>query len=125
MKRFTKASAALLSIVMINTIGSEDAGAFDAGAYDCYSECGQACQKTVSELDWFSCYHRCKELPDECPKRIKPQGRVKKGTPGSATTLTICEAAQKAWARNSPAAPGLQAKCDAAGAAGGTGTTDK
>ena len=33
MKQLT-ISAALLSIVLINTIGSEDAGAFDAGLYD-------------------------------------------------------------------------------------------
>ena len=115
MKRFTKASAALLSIVMINTIGSEDAGAFDAGAYDCYSECGQACQKTVSELDWFSCYHKCKHLPNECPTRVKPQGRVKGDSPAPKSTLTICEKAKQARARNSPAAPGLEAKCAAAG----------
>ena len=43
---------------------------------------------------------------------IKPQGRVKTGT--SFPKLSICEAAEKARARNSPAAPGLEAKCAAA-----------
>lgn len=43
---------------------------------------------------------------------IKAQGRVKTGT--SFPKLSICEAAQKARARNSPAAPGLEAKCAAA-----------
>lgn len=47
---------------------------------------------------------------------VKPQGRVK-SPPG--TTLkpppSICEAARQARARNSPAAPGLEAKCAAEG----------
>jgi len=44
---------------------------------------------------------------------IKAGGRVKTGTPGPA--LSVCESAWKARARNSPAAPGLEAKCAAAG----------
>jgi hypothetical protein len=43
------------------------------------------------------------------PPPIEAQGRVKTGTPGP--TLSICEAAGKAKARNSPAAVGLIAKC--------------
>ena len=45
-------------------------------------------------------------------RKPQPQGRVKTGT--SFPKLSICEAAQKAHARNSPAAPGLEAKCAAA-----------
>lgn len=44
---------------------------------------------------------------------IKAQKRLKTGRPKS--KLTICEAAQKAAQRNSPAAPGLKASCLAAG----------
>jgi hypothetical protein len=47
------------------------------------------------------------------PPPIDAQGRVKTETPGP--TLSICEAAGKAKARNSPAAVGLIAQCLAAG----------
>jgi hypothetical protein len=46
---------------------------------------------------------------------VKAQGRVKTGgQPSSTSTLTICEKAKQARARNSPAAPGLEASCAAA-----------
>jgi hypothetical protein len=45
---------------------------------------------------------------------MKAQGRVKTGKAGSGPRLSICEAAEKARLRNSPAAPGLEAKCAAA-----------
>ena len=53
--------------------------------------------------------------PSSTELTVKPQGRVT--GPGGPTTslLTICEAAQQARARNSPAAPGLEAKCRAEG----------
>ena len=129
MKQLT-ISAALLSIVLINTIGSEDAGAFDAGAYHCSRKCWNACERTRAEYDWFGCHQKCKHLPDECPPTVKAQGRVKTGgSPSPNSTLTICEKAKQARARNSPAAPGLEAKCAAAEAAAaaavGTGTTDR
>ena len=50
-------------------------------------------------------------VPQKPP--LKAQERVQTGTPGP--KLTICEAAWKARARNSPAAPGLEAQCRAAG----------
>ena len=48
---------------------------------------------------------------------VKPQGRIK--LPGGAEKppLPICEAARLAQLRNSPAAPGLDAKCRASGTA--------
>lgn len=51
--------------------------------------------------------------------RVRAQGRVR-GDPGAARRepLSICAAARGARARNSPAAPGLEAQCRAAGAAG-------
>jgi hypothetical protein len=42
---------------------------------------------------------------------VRAQGRVRGGASPGRSQLTICEAAQKARARNSPAAPGLEAKC--------------
>jgi len=49
------------------------------------------------------------------PEAVRPQGRIK--LPGSApSTLTKCEAAKQARARNSPAAPGLEAQCRDEGA---------
>jgi hypothetical protein len=45
---------------------------------------------------------------------MKAQGPVKTGKAGSGPRLSICEAAEKARLRNSPAAPGLEAKCAAA-----------
>ena len=52
----------------------------------------------------------------EFADRVKSLGRVKP-PPGTtpATPLPICDAAAKARARNSPAAPGLEAQCRAAG----------
>ena len=50
-------------------------------------------------------------VPQKPP--LKAQERVQTGTPGP--KLTICEAAWKARARNSPAAPGLEGQCRAAG----------
>ena len=47
---------------------------------------------------------------------VKAQGRIK--LPRSGPALSICEAARKARARNSPAAPGLEAQCRNAGASG-------
>ena len=55
----------------------------------------------------------CPKGPPPGPPPIKAQGRVKTGTPGP--TLSICEAAGKAKARNSPAAVGLIAQCLATG----------
>lgn len=54
--------------------------------------------------------------PPVGPPPVKAQGRVK-GPAGTVvkSTLTICEAAWKARARNSPAAPGLEAQCAATG----------
>lgn len=50
------------------------------------------------------------------PEAVRPQGRVKlpDGTT-SRSTLSKCEAAKVARARNSPAAPGLEAQCLAEG----------
>jgi len=46
------------------------------------------------------------------PPPLKAQGRVKlPGSTSRGSKLTICEAAAKARARNSPAAPGLEAQC--------------
>jgi len=60
---------------------------------------------------------RFEAVPPKPP--AKAQGRVKlpAGTAGTAvkSNLTTCEAAWKARARNSPAAPGLEASCRAAG----------
>jgi hypothetical protein len=42
---------------------------------------------------------------------VRAQGRVKLGGATGKSTLTMCEAAKQARARNSPAAPGLEAKC--------------
>jgi len=50
---------------------------------------------------------------------IKAVGRAKSDVP-TGQPLAICEAARQARARNSPAAPGLEAQCRAAGAAGET-----
>ncbi|MEP7147541.1 MAG: hypothetical protein ABI857_01480 [Acidobacteriota bacterium] len=45
-------------------------------------------------------------------------GRVKLPPAGALPSRSICDSARDARARNSPAAPGLEAKCRAAGAAG-------
>ncbi|MEP7147544.1 MAG: hypothetical protein ABI857_01495 [Acidobacteriota bacterium] len=45
-------------------------------------------------------------------------GRVKITSPTAAAPTSICDSARDARARNSPAAPGLEEKCRAAGAAG-------
>lgn len=53
------------------------------------------------------------------PVAVRPQGRVRVG--GAAptpSTLTKCEAAKQARARNSPAAPGLEKQCAAERASG-------
>lgn len=52
------------------------------------------------------------------PAAVKPQGRVKLGGVVTKSTLTKCEAAKQALARNSPAAPGLEAQCKAEQASG-------
>jgi hypothetical protein len=102
MKTISRVSAALLSIVMINAIGSELEAEDDP--------CKWGCVPSVPPQ------------PGAYPKpTVKAQGRVKlPGDPstGAKSHLSICEAAEKARARNSPAAPGLEAKCAAAG--GGT-----
>ena len=66
---------------------------------------GMQCTKNTSNPRRFDC------LPV-----IKAQGRVKL-PPGTALPppLSICDAARAARARNSPAAPGLEAQCRAAG----------
>ncbi len=53
---------------------------------------------------------------------VKAIGRSRTGTPTgpTASPISICESARRARARNSPAAPGLEAQCRAAGAAGET-----
>jgi hypothetical protein len=51
------------------------------------------------------------------PEPVKAIGRVKTGAP-TGPPISICESARRARARNSPAAPGLEAQCRAAGAAG-------
>ena len=60
------------------------------------------------------------EIPPKAP--VKAIGRVKvpPGTTPTGPPVSICEYAREARARNSPAAPGLEAKCRAAGAAGET-----
>ena len=50
---------------------------------------------------------------------VKAVGRTKTGAPPG-PPRSICEVAREARARNSPAAPGLEAQCRAAGAAGET-----
>jgi hypothetical protein len=48
------------------------------------------------------------------PPTVEAQGRVRvEGAPAT-STLSICDAARQARARNSPAAPGLEASCDLA-----------
>ena len=109
MKQFARVSAALLSIVAINTIGG--------GAYAVcvtFSDCMESCRQSFggSFAGIAHCLNKvCNGNPHAC---IKAQGRVKTGTPSP--KLSICEAAQKARARNSPAAPGLEAQCRATGA---------
>jgi hypothetical protein len=51
------------------------------------------------------------------PGPVKALGRVEGGAP-TGPPISICESARRARARNSPAAPGLEAQCRAAGAAG-------
>ena len=66
----------------------------------------------------------CNNSPKACAKAL---GRVKPGgSPATQSTLTICEKAKQARARNSPAAGGLEESCrNAMAAEVGTGTTDK
>jgi hypothetical protein len=53
------------------------------------------------------------------PERVRAVGRVKLPDGEEPTpALSICESARQARARNSPAAPGLEAQCRAQGAAG-------
>lgn len=52
------------------------------------------------------------------PIAVKPQGRVRTGGVVTKSTLTKCEAAKQARARNSPAAPGLEKQCAAEQASG-------
>lgn len=53
------------------------------------------------------------------PEPVKAQGRVKlPDGQDSGPSLSICERARQARARNSPAAPGLEAQCRAQGPAG-------
>jgi hypothetical protein len=47
------------------------------------------------------------------PPTVRAQGRVRTGGPATDPTRSICELAQAARARNSPAAPGLEAQCKA------------
>jgi hypothetical protein len=51
------------------------------------------------------------------PDPVHPQNRIK-SPPASGPLQSICDLARQARARNSPAAPGLEEKCRAAGAAG-------
>jgi hypothetical protein len=65
------------------------------------------------KLLWFKQADRAEATPPAAaPIAVRPQGRVKlpDGTPQK-STLTKCEAAKVARARNSPAAPGLEAQC--------------
>jgi hypothetical protein len=52
------------------------------------------------------------------PEPVKAVGRVRLGGDVSASSKSICESARQARARNSPAAPGLEARCAALGSAG-------
>ncbi len=52
------------------------------------------------------------------PAAVRPQARVRIGGVATTSTLTKCEAAKAARARNSPAAPGLEAQCRAEQASG-------
>src|SRR5687767_2655063 len=55
----------------------------------------------------------------DAPVAVKAAGRVRiGGAPPTPSTLTKCEAAEKARARNSPAAPGLEKQCAAERASG-------
>lgn len=59
----------------------------------------------------------CDEQKLHLLPRPKALGRVKPSTTGI-PLVSICDSARRARARNSPAAPGLEAQCRAAGAAG-------
>jgi hypothetical protein len=60
-----------------------------------------------------------KALGSAKPEPVKAIGKVKGGAP-TGPPISICEAARRARARSSPAAPGLEEKCRAAGSAGDT-----
>jgi hypothetical protein len=71
-------------------------------------------------LLWFKQVDRTAPAPTApAPTTVRAQGRVRgaDGTPLK-STLTKCEAAKVARARNSPAAPGLEAQCAAEQASG-------
>src|ERR1700682_2402694 len=59
------------------------------------------------------------KLTPKAPEPVKAVGRTR-GSLATGPPLSICEAAREARARNSPAAPGLEAQCRAAGPAGET-----
>jgi hypothetical protein len=52
------------------------------------------------------------------PTSVRVAGRVRVEGASAAPSMSICDSARAARARNSPAAPGLEAQCRAAGAAG-------
>ena len=68
---------------------------------------------------WLDAMGLICDYPKLPPAPIEAIGRVTGGAP-TGPPLSICEAARAARARNSPAAPGLEAQCRAAGVAGET-----
>jgi hypothetical protein len=107
MKLFS--AAAFLSIVMISTTGMEDAFAACTTQSSCFLSCMDEFPDPGDVAGNSVCRDRCGGFPRYC---VTAQGRVKTDTP--VPKPSICEAAEKARARNSPAAPGLEAKCRAA-----------
>jgi hypothetical protein len=130
MRTCTRVSAVVLSLVIFHA----ETALATTNCDSQYRRCTDECTQLFPGRSWTQCvYYQCAGKSTKCiagptdskksrseppteETTVKAQGRVKiEGKSTSASTQSICDLAKRARERNSPAAPGLEAKCAAAG----------